>query len=157
MASQCQDGTVEMALPTSPDKPVPHLDPVGDMGTFTFAVYQMPPGETYMAAGTTCTWPEWIETWSRVTNVTVRYRQVSREEMIAATPDRDLGIEAAEMFSYSSEPGYDGGTELLKAEDVQAVSCPCGTSFVRRRLMRCVKGGILCPMTTWEEWAKRHD
>ncbi|KAJ4172373.1 hypothetical protein NW754_002568 [Fusarium falciforme] len=56
------DGSFEMAFTTAPDKPAPHFDPVGDMGNFTYAVYQMPPGKAYMAEGTTCTWPEWIET-----------------------------------------------------------------------------------------------
>ncbi|KAI8711553.1 NmrA domain-containing protein [Fusarium sp. LHS14.1] len=56
------DGSFEMAFTTAPEKPAPHFDPVGDMGNFTYAVYQMPPGKAYMAEGTTCTWPEWIET-----------------------------------------------------------------------------------------------
>ncbi|KAH7239820.1 hypothetical protein NW759_008565 [Fusarium solani] len=132
------DGSFEMAFTTAPDKPAPHFDPVGDMGNFTYAVYQMPPGKAYMAEGTTCTWPEWIETWSRITGAKVSYRQVTPEEMVAATPDREAGIEVALMFSYTSDPGYGGAMDLLTAKDLQ-------------------KAGIDCPMTSWEEWAKRHD
>ncbi|EJD45613.1 NAD(P)-binding protein [Auricularia subglabra TFB-10046 SS5] len=132
------DGTFEMAFPTSPAKEIPHLDPVGDMGNFTYAVYQMPPGKAYMAEGTSCTWPEFVETWGRITGVEVRFRQSSADEMIAATPDPNMGIEVADMFLYSSDPGYDGGKDLLKAKDIRAA-------------------GIDCPMTSWEEWATRQD
>ncbi|KAK7413183.1 hypothetical protein QQX98_007962 [Neonectria punicea] len=132
------DGGFEMAFTTSPEASTFHFDPVGDMGNFTYAVYQMPPGKAYMAEGTTCTWPQWIETWGRINNVPVSYRQVTPEEMIAATPDHEAGVEAAYMFSYTSEPGYDGGVHLLTATDIQ-------------------RAGIDCKMTTWEEWAQRHD
>lgn len=111
-----------MAFTTVPDKLVPHFDPVGDMGNFTYAVYQMPPGKAYMAEGTTCTWPDFIKTWGKITGKTVSYRQISPEEMIAATPDRECGIEVAYMFSYTSDPGYDGGMDLLKASDIEKVS-----------------------------------
>ncbi|CCT74325.1 related to nitrogen metabolic regulation protein nmr [Fusarium fujikuroi] len=136
--NKLSDGTFEMSFTTSPDALVPHLDPVGDLGNFTYAVYQMPPGKAYMAEGTTCTWPEWIETWGRINNVPVKYRQVTPDEMTAATPDRDAGIETGYMFSYTSDPGYDGGMKLLKAKDIR-------------------EAGIDCPMTSWEEWAKKYD
>ncbi|KAH7309665.1 hypothetical protein B0I35DRAFT_359044 [Stachybotrys elegans] len=132
------DGTFEMTFTTTPDKVQPHLDPVGDMGNFTYAVYQMPPGKAYMAAGTKCTWPDFLATWGRINSVPVRYRQVEPEEMIAATPDYEAGVEVSLMFSYSSDPGYDGAMDLLYAEDL-------------------IKAGIDCPMTTWEEWASKND
>ncbi|KAI1070371.1 hypothetical protein LB507_010350 [Fusarium sp. FIESC RH6] len=132
------DGSFEMAFPTTPEAMVPHLDPVGDLGNFVYAVSQMPPGKAYMAAGTFCTWPEWIETWGRVNNVPVKYRQCTVDEMIEATPDRDAGIETSLMFDYTSDPGYGGGMDLLTAKDLE-------------------KAGIECPMTTWEEWAKKYD
>ncbi|KAF4949475.1 hypothetical protein FSARC_13459 [Fusarium sarcochroum] len=136
--NKLSDGSFEMSFTTSPDKPVPHFDPVGDMGNFTYAVYQMPPGKAYMAEGTTCTWPEWIETWGRVNDVPVNYRQVTPDEMTAATPDSEAGVEAGYMFSYSSNPGYDGGMDLLSAKDIR-------------------EAGVDCPMTTWEDWAKKYD
>ena len=111
-----------MEFTTSPDKSVPHFDPVGDMGNFTYAVSQMPPGKAYMAAGTTCTWPEFLSTWAKVNGMKASYKQVSSEEMINATEDRDTGIEVEHMYSYSSDPGYDGGMELLTAEDIRKVS-----------------------------------
>ncbi|KAF4463130.1 NAD(P)-binding [Fusarium albosuccineum] len=132
------DGSFEMGFTTVPDKLVPHFDPVGDMGNFTYAVYQMPPGKAYMAAGTTCTWPEWIQTWGRITGVPVSYRQVTPDEMTAATGDSEAGVEVGYMFSYTSDPGYDGAMDLLTAKDIQ-------------------EAGIDCPMTTWEEWAKNYD
>jgi hypothetical protein len=111
-----------MAFATSPDKLVPHFDPAGDMGAFTYAVSQMPPGKAYMAAGTTCTWPQYLETWAKVNGVKASYKQVAPEEMIEATADREAGIEVATMFSYSSDPGYDGGMSLLTAADLRKVS-----------------------------------
>ncbi|XEV02806.1 hypothetical protein FSHL1_008093 [Fusarium sambucinum] len=136
--NKLSDGSFEMSFTTTPDAIVPHFNPVGDMGNFTYAVYQIPPGKAYMAAGTFCTWPEWIETWGRINNVPVKYRQITPDEMIEATPDKDAGIETGLMFSYTSDPGYDGGMELLTAKDIEET-------------------GIECPMTTWEEWAKKYD
>ncbi|KAK2063555.1 NmrA-like family protein [Colletotrichum caudatum] len=132
------DGTFTMAFTTSPDKPIPHFAPASDMGNFTYAVSQMPPGKAYMAEGTTCTWPQFLETWAKVTGVKADYERVSPAEMIEATGERDTGIEVTYMFSYSSDPGYDGGMDLLTAADLR-------------------KAGIECPMTTWEEWAKQND
>ncbi|KAL6692821.1 NAD(P)-binding protein [Trichoderma pleuroticola] len=132
------DGRIEMAFATDPTKAVPHFAPVDDMGPFTYAVWQMPPGKHYMAAGTNCTWPEFIKTWSKVSGVPATYRQISPEEMIKATGEPQLGAEVTDMFLYSSQPGYDGGMDVLQAEDIR-------------------KAGIDCPMTTWEEWAKRQD
>lgn len=83
----------------------------------------MPPGKAYMAAGTVCSWTEWIETWGEVTSTPVSYRQVSPEEMIEMTGERDTGIEVMNMFSYSTDPGYDGGMDLLTAKDIRNV-CP---------------------------------
>ncbi|KAL7932529.1 NAD(P)-binding protein [Trichoderma chlorosporum] len=132
------DGRIEMAFATDSTKTIPHFAPVDDMGPFTYAVWQMPPGKDYMAAGTNCTWPEFIQTWSKVSGVPATYRQISPEEMIAVTGEPQLGGEITDMFLYSSQPGYDGGMEVLQAEDIR-------------------KAGIDCPMTTWEEWAKRQD
>ncbi|KEZ42061.1 Uncharacterized protein SAPIO_CDS6478 [Scedosporium apiospermum] len=136
--SKLEDGSFQMAFTTDPDKLVPHFTPVDDMGNFTYAVYQMPPGKAYMAAGTTCSWSEWIETWGKVVGVKTSYKQVTPEELIASVEDEDLGIEITHMFNYTSEPGYDGGYDLLTAKDIE-------------------EAGIECPMTTWEEWAKKND
>lgn len=115
------DGRVEMAFATVPTKTIPHFAPVDDMGPFTYAVWQMPPGKHYMAAGTNCTWPEFIETWSKVSGVPATYRQISPEEMIKATGEPQLGGEITDMFLYSSQPGYDGGMDVLQAEDIRKV------------------------------------
>lgn len=91
------------------------------MGSFTYAVYQMPPGKAYMAAGTICSWSDFIQTWSRVAGYPATYREISIEEMISKTPDAETGAEVADMFAYSSNPGYDGGMKLLVAEDIRKV------------------------------------
>lgn len=115
------DGTFEMRFPCSPDKPVPHLDVNADTGNFVYAVHQMPPGKAYMA-GDYRSWTEFAQAWARVTGRTVAYREVPFDEMVAATPDRDTGVEVALMFAYTSDPGYDGGMDLLTAEDLRKVS-----------------------------------
>jgi hypothetical protein len=126
-----------MAFATDPTKVVPQLAPVDDMGSFTYAVWQMPPGKSYMAAGTNCTWPETIETWSKITGIPASYRQVSPEEMIAACGEPQLGGEITDMFLYTSHPGYDGGMKLLQAEDIRKV-CLVDSSLCSV----CVKGLI---------------
>ncbi|KAK7928116.1 hypothetical protein PG985_005114 [Apiospora marii] len=136
-----KDGSFKMQFPTDPAKPQPHLDVNRDMGNFVYAVHQMPPGKAYMAEGTTCTWPEFLETWRKVTDVPATYEQVPQETMVAASGHDDLGLEAAVMFSYASDPGYDGAMELLRAGD----------------LRKDCKAGIDCPMTSWEDWASNHD
>lgn len=114
------------------------MDPVADMGNFVYAVQQMPPGQEYMAEGTSCSWPDWIAAWSKVTGVPASYRQITNEDMAKGSADRELGAEVADMFSYSSDPGYDGGMVLLKAEDIR-------------------KAGIECPMTSLDEWLAKQD
>ncbi|KAK0387225.1 hypothetical protein NLU13_5538 [Sarocladium strictum] len=132
------DSSFQMAFSTKPDRVIPHFDPVGDMGNFTYAVSQLPPGKAYMAAGTFCSWADWLKTWSTITGVPATYKQISQDEMIEAAGDYDLGLEVALMYSYANDPGYDGGMDLLTADDIR-------------------KSGIECPMTTWEEWAKKND
>ncbi|KAL2021767.1 hypothetical protein VTK56DRAFT_6710 [Thermocarpiscus australiensis] len=131
------DGTFEMRFPTAPDKPVPHLDVNADTGNFVYAVRQMPPGRHYMA-GEYRSWRDFAAAWARVTGATIRYRQVALDDMVAETSDRDCGVEVALMYAYCSDPGYDGGMELLKAEDLR-------------------KMGIDCPMLTVEESLARQD
>jgi hypothetical protein len=111
-----------MSFPTSPDVSVPHLDVNADMGNFVYAVSQMPPGKSYMAAGTECSWSEYIRLWSEATRLPAKYRQVTMEQYLELVPDRALGEETGDMFAYTSNPGYDGGDEtLLKADDIRKV------------------------------------
>lgn len=82
----------------------------------------MPPGKSYMAEGTTCSWSEYVRLWSEVTGVPMTYKQVTLDEMIEEAPDKEFGREVADMFAYSSDPGYDGGdATVLKAEDIRKV------------------------------------
>ncbi|KKY15776.1 putativelike family protein [Phaeomoniella chlamydospora] len=116
------DGSIQMRFPTHPDRLIPHLDVNGDTGNFVYAVYQMPPGKDYMAMGSQCSWKDFITLWSKVTGHPTSYKQVPFDVMVADTADRDLGIETAHMFSYNNDPGYDGGMDLLTAEDLKKVS-----------------------------------
>jgi len=109
-----------MRFSCSADKLVPQLDVNRDMGNFVYAVAQMAPGKAYMA-GQYLSFKDWAAAWGRVTGKTISYKEVTREEMIADTPDKAAGLEVALMFEYSSDPGYDGGMELLTAEDIQKV------------------------------------
>ncbi|KFY63681.1 hypothetical protein V496_03782 [Pseudogymnoascus sp. VKM F-4515 (FW-2607)] len=133
------DGTFQMSFPTAPDASIPHLAVNADMGNFVYAVSQMPPGKSYMAAGTEGSWSEFIRLWSKETGMPAKYKEITMEEFIALVPDRAFGEEAGDMFAYSSDPGYDGGdSTLLRAEDIR-------------------KAGIDCPMTSLEEYMKKED
>jgi hypothetical protein len=116
------DGSFQMSFPTTPDSPIPQLDVNADMGNFVYAISKMPPGKSYMAEGTTCSWSEYAQLWSCLLNVPIRYKQITLEDVIAATPDKEFGREFGDMCVYSSNPWYDGGNAtLLKAADIRKV------------------------------------
>lgn len=120
-----EDGEVsfEMTFTTAPDARVPHLDVNADLGNFVYAVLKMPPGKSYMACGSYCSWAEYMRIWGRVNSVPASYRQITLEELMEKTPDPEFGREVGDMFTYSTDPGYDGGDkELLTAEDIRNVS-----------------------------------
>ncbi|KAJ9191950.1 hypothetical protein DTO164E3_8600 [Paecilomyces variotii] len=133
------DGTIQMRFPTSPDAPIPHLDVNADTGNFVYAISQLPPGRSYIAAGSTCSWTEYMRLWSKITRVPSSYRQVSPEAMIDELPDKEYARELADMFLYSSDPGYDGGDgSLLGVDEIR-------------------EAGIDCPTTSLEEWMRKQD
>lgn len=136
---RADDGSVEMTFPTAPDAAVPHFQVNADMGNFVYAVSKMPPGKSYIAEGTTCSWTEYMRLWSLVNSVPASYRQISLEELINGTPDADFGCEVGDMLVYSTDPGYDGGEkELLRAADIR-------------------QAGVDCPMTSLEQWMRQED
>ncbi|KAM7185740.1 hypothetical protein V8F20_011677 [Naviculisporaceae sp. PSN 640] len=133
------DGSYTMQFPTNPSKPIPQLDVNTDTGPFVYAVSQMPPGKAYMAAGSFLPWGEYIKLWGEILGVKTHYKEIDFNGMVATCPeDPDTGIEVAHMYMYASDPGYDGGMELLTAEDLR-------------------KAGIECPMTSAEEFIRKHD
>ncbi|KAE8145442.1 NAD(P)-binding protein [Aspergillus avenaceus] len=133
------DGSFWMTFPTAPHVTVPHLDVNADMGNFVYAVSKMPPGRSYMAEGTTCSWTEYMRLWSEVNSVPAVYRQASLEEFVLGSPDAEFGREAGDMLAYSTNPGYDGGDKsLLKASDIR-------------------QAGIDCPMTSLEQFMKKEN
>jgi hypothetical protein len=112
-----------MRFPNQLDVPVPFLDVNGDTGNFVYAVSQLPPGKSYMAEGTTCSWSGYMRLVGQFAKVRTEYRQISIEELVKISPDEEFAREVGVMFEYSSEPGYDGGDrELLRAEDIKKVS-----------------------------------
>ena len=120
------EATFLMRFATEPDAIVPHLDVDADTGYYVRALSQMPPGQTVMAAGEWCRWPQWIKSWAKgmgIDGAKVGYEQVSVEEMSAGMGD--FGKEVAEMYEYSTWPGYDGGVPMLRGEDLVKVSFAC--------------------------------
>lgn len=115
------DGSFQTNFPTHPDAVVPHLEVNDDTGKFVYAVSKLPPGGTYMAAGTFCSWTDFMKTWSKVTNKPATYKQVTTEEL-ANSMDRAFGEEIGDMFDYSTKPGYDGAMSPWTAEDITKVS-----------------------------------
>ncbi|EON61061.1 hypothetical protein W97_00272 [Coniosporium apollinis CBS 100218] len=128
-----------MSFPCSRHAPIPHLDVSTDLGPFIYAVSQLPPGKHYLAAGTTCSWSEYMRIWSETTGNQTSYKETGLQELIENTPDKEFGREIGDMYLYSSNPGYDGGDKtLLKAQDIK-------------------KLGAECPMTGLEEWMRKED
>lgn len=117
---------------------MPFLDVNADTGNFVYAVAQRPPGGHYMAEGQSCDWTEYARIWSEVTGQKAIYKQLSEDEFIPMIPDPEFGRELADMFTYSTDPGYDGGMDLIKAEDLR-------------------KAGIDCPMTSLKDFIKKED
>ncbi|KAL4898658.1 hypothetical protein BDV59DRAFT_167289 [Aspergillus ambiguus] len=129
----------ETTFTTSPHAKVPHLDVKGDTGNFVYTVSKMPPGRSYMAYWTNCSWTEYSRIWGEVTSIPTRYRQITVEELISQTPDLEFGREVGDMFSYSTDPGYDGNDErLLTAQDIR-------------------NEGIDCQMTSLKKWMEKED
>lgn len=156
-----------MRFCTTPDASVPHLNVQGDMGNFVYGVSQMPPSKSYMAAGTECSWSEYMRLWSQITGASGSYEQVTLDEMIEDNADKDFGKEIGVMFKYSSAPGYDGGdSTLLKAAHIRKVSKVNleGPIYSRRRILLAnryldvvFQAGIECPMMTLEGWMRKED
>ncbi|KAJ8066725.1 hypothetical protein OCU04_004116 [Sclerotinia nivalis] len=133
------DGSFQMSFPTTPDKAVPHLSVNADLGSFIYAVSQLPPGKSYMACGSNCSWSEYIRLWSEITGKPATYKQCTEEDFVGREEDRAFGEELYAMFAYSSDPGYDGGDKSLwMREDIE-------------------KAGVECQMTSLEEWMKKED
>lgn len=155
-----QDGSFEMRFCTDAGRLVPQIDPVADMGTFVYAVYQMSSwcGKEYMAEGTTCTWPEWIAAWSKATGTPAKFCEVPREVMVKACGDEDFGGEIADMYDYASNPGYDGGKTLLRAEDLRKVSGPNVERQQKEgQWLTHPKAGVDCPMTGLQDCMMKQD
>ena len=75
-----------------------------------------------MAAGTWCTWPQWIKTWGEVGIPGTSYKQITVEDFDRRIPE-GFGREIGEMFEYTSDLGYDGGDSgVLRLEDLKKVS-----------------------------------
>lgn len=113
----------EMTFTTPADARVPLLSVRDDTGSFVDALSKLPPRKTAMAAGDWVTWPEYMERWADgmgIEREKVGYRQISVEEM--AEGMGPFGVEVAEMYEYSGWPGYDGGVELLKVDNLRRVS-----------------------------------
>lgn len=146
-----------MSFTTAPDVPVPHLAVNEDLGSFVYGVALMGPGKHYMAEGTTCSWTDFLATWSRVTGKKANYVHISSEEMAQNNPDKMFGEELADMFAYSSEPGYDGGDKtLLKAGDIQKVFLG-SSSRLSASFTNIGQAGFDCPMTSLEDFMKAED
>ncbi|KAK5171423.1 uncharacterized protein LTR77_004567 [Saxophila tyrrhenica] len=133
------DGSFVARMATAADSVLPHLDVNSDTGYYVKALAQLPAGKTAMAAGQWSSWGGWMEGWARgmeTDPARVGYEQVSVEEMSEGMGA--FGKEVAEMFEYSSWPGYDGGLPILKGRDLREM-------------------GFDIPLTTVEEYTRKED
>lgn len=83
----------------------------------------MPPGKDYIAYGENVGFEKYLSEFAKATGARTSYKEITFDDMVADTADRDCGIEVAWMFVYSVDPGYDGGMDVLTAEDMRKVSC----------------------------------
>ncbi|KAJ9644531.1 hypothetical protein H2199_003494 [Coniosporium tulheliwenetii] len=86
------EGSFLMSFPCSRDALVPHLVVNTDLGPFIYAVSKLPPGKHYLAAGTICSWSEYMRIWSKITGNQTSYKEITLQELIENTPDK-LGVE----------------------------------------------------------------
>jgi uncharacterized protein YbjT (DUF2867 family) len=114
-----EDGTWELLRNASPTTKLPFIDAHADVGKFVGAILEEPErfeGKRLHAAAEVVTFEEIAGILSRTTGKTVRYRQVSEEEMRGMLPDfaADLFLDA---FNFGDEFGYFGpGTDELVQE-----------------------------------------
>ena len=116
------DGSFMARMATAPDAIAPHLDVNADTGYYVRALEQLAPGKTAMAAGQWCSWSSWMRKWARgmgIDEAKVGYEQISVEKMSEGAGE--FGKEVAEMYEYTTWPGYDGGVPMLKGEDLRNV------------------------------------
>lgn len=119
-----EDGTWELLRNSSPGAKLPFIDAHADVGKFVGVILEQPEkfeGKRLHAAAEVLTLEEIAGILSRTTGKTVRYRQVSEEEMRRMLPDfaADLFIDA---FNFGEEFGYFGpGTEELVEESKRFV------------------------------------
>lgn len=69
-------------------------------------------------------------------------------------PSKEFGREVAEMFLYTSEPGYDGGMRLITVADMRKVS---KKPVHQIRVLIGSQEGIDCPMTSLEDFVRKTD
>ena len=118
---QTSSGSYVQRFAAPADAVCPQLAVNNDTGNFAFALTQLPPKTKLMAAGSWCTWPEWIATWAKVVGVSAKYEQVGIEEYVKMFGP-DFGQELGEMWEYSGDPGYDGGDKkVLRIDDLRKV------------------------------------
>jgi hypothetical protein len=115
---QAADGVYEFRLSASPDVIYPHVHAHRDTGKLVRALIKVPAGTILVGAGSEVTWREYASLWQKVVGVPARYKQTSKEEMIAHFP-LGIGQNAVEMMLYTDEFGWDGGKpNILRPKDV---------------------------------------
>lgn len=112
---QLSSGSYELALPMSGTIPVPFADLDADLGSWTSALFQSPPGLTLVGSTETKSWAAWLQSWARRNNVKATYRHVPVAEYSELLP----GISDAlcEEFAFVEQLGFDGGDESVVYPD----------------------------------------
>jgi hypothetical protein len=134
-----------MQFPVSPSVLFPHLDPAKDTGPWALALLSLPPNSTLMAASEWLTWPQWIETFGKVTGVKTSYKETTVQDMDEYLPE-GLGREIGEMYAFSSEFADEafGGNTLMKA-DLEKMGIEVKMTNLREYIEKedWVAGGVL--------------
>jgi hypothetical protein len=116
---------LELRLNASANAVFPFIDAGKDTGKYAKALLSLPAGQTLLAASEEITWSDYVAIWSKVIGKTIRYKQISLEELAAQGP-ADFGRELGEMFAYIGEFGYDGRQPgILRPKDVSDIISFC--------------------------------
>ncbi|KAK4501834.1 hypothetical protein PRZ48_007643 [Zasmidium cellare] len=102
------DGTYEMALHMTGDRPIPLADLDTDLGPWISALFKAPPGTKLVGATENLTWKEWLSKWAKHNNVRASFRRCSDDEVLAKVPG--LGDSLLEIASFFEEFEWTGGS-----------------------------------------------
>ena len=110
---QTEDNSYILSFPLDGDKQVPMYHPGNDTGPLVKALVKSAPGKNLMGYGSTISFDEIAQIWSKNLGQPVKYQRSTVDVMDKMVPG-GTGRELGEMMEYISNPGYFGGEEAVR-------------------------------------------